>query len=299
MALFDKPFSLEIPVQIGYLRTVFFINQNLFVTSEECISIPHNHHDYELRYIATGKCKQIISNRTYDAEVGDLLIVYPFEYHCQRKDQICETSSQYNLRFTVEIPNDNASPAEIRAYQAIIKALSETRRVHDKKQILLLYFKQLTEEINSKNVGYVSNMQSLCSLILSEVTRLSEKEIKSLYPPEELKFRGYGRSAIDSFFTHKYLTNVKVGDLAEDMKISRRQVNRIMNKMFGMSFTQKLTEMRLQQAKLQLTFTEKPITEICHDCGFQNYSYFSTCFKENCGMPPSEYRARTQKKKNQ
>ena len=297
MPLFDKPFSLEIPVQVGYLKTVFFINQNLFVSSHECISIPHNHHDYELRYIASGNCSQLIADRVYQAEAGDLLIVYPYEYHCQRKEQISEGASQYNLRFVVDPPKEQASAAEIKAYHAFIKTLSVTRRVSDKNQTLRLFFQLLTEEIYEKREGYVANMQSLCSMILNTVLRLSERDVKTLYPSTELKYRGYSRSAIDSFFIHRYLTNVTIDDLANDMKITRRQVNRIMNKMFGVSFTQKLIEMRLQQAKLQLTYTNKPIGKICHDSGFQNYSYFSTCFKEACGMTPSQYREMTAKAK--
>ena len=290
MALFEKPFSLEMPVQIGYLRTVFFINQNLYVSSHECVSIPHNHHDYELRYIASGKCSQLISDQIYQAEAGDLLIVYPYEYHCQQKEHVSETASQYNLRFTVEPPKDTATAAEVKAYQCILKVLAETRQVTDKNGTLRLFFAQLTEEINEKREGYVANMQALCSMILNTTIRLSEQDFKLLYPPTELKYRGYSRSAIDSFFMHRYLTNVTIDDLANDMKITRRQVNRIMNKMFGISFTQKLIEMRLQQAKLQLTYTTKPIGKISQDSGFQNYSYFSTCFKQACGMTPSEYR---------
>ncbi len=297
MALFDSPFSLEIPVQIGYLRAVFFINENLYVLSKECTSVPHNHHDFELRYVAEGKCNQNISNEIYDAEKGDLLIVHPLEYHCQRQTHITDSASQYNLRFTVEIPNDKASPAEQRAYQTAIKLLSDIRRVHNKSGVIHLYFQRLTEEIYNKIGGYVCNMQSLCALILNEVLRLSGADIRALYPPQELKYRAYSRSAIDSFFTHKYLTDVKIEDLAADMKISRRQVNRIISKMFGMSFTQKLVEMRLNQAKLQLTYTDKPISVICHDSGFQNYSYFISCFKKAYQMTPSEYRIKAQKKK--
>ena len=45
MAIFDNPFSLEFTVHVGYLDIIVFINENLYVTSNECNSVPHNHHD--------------------------------------------------------------------------------------------------------------------------------------------------------------------------------------------------------------------------------------------------------------
>ncbi|MBR7099254.1 MAG: helix-turn-helix transcriptional regulator, partial [Clostridia bacterium] len=79
-------------------------------------------------------------------------------------------------------------------------------------------------------------------------------------------------------------------DLAEAINVSPRQMSRILLREFGMNFVTKLTEMRLQQVKYQLTHTEKSIHQISIDCGFPSYSYFSTCFRKNVGMTPSHYR---------
>lgn len=292
MSLFENPFSLEIPVQIGNLNTLFFINENLYVTNAECISTPHNHHDYEMRYIATGSCGQLIDHTLYTASAGDLLLVPPLEYHCQMQDQIDPTTSQYNLRFTVEAPTPRATAAQHHAYADMIHLLDHTRRVHDNGWLLTL-FQQLENEFRGKKRGFVYCVQSLCTCILTEFIRLSGQKAGNILPSEELGYHGYSRSKIDEFFRHKYLTNTKIQDLADDMKISPRQVNRIMNRMFGLSFTQKLTEMRLRRAIQLLTYTDQPIAQISRECGFNNYDYFFTCFRKSFHMSPGKYRLRS------
>lgn len=292
MAIIINPFSLEIPVQIGPLNVMFFINENLYVTNTECISSPHNHHDYELRYIESGNCKQIIENKVYHVSRHDLLLVHPFEYHCQDQFMIDQKSCQFNLRFYIKEPN-NTSPKshQKQLYNNIIRLLNETRYIHDKRAIFLPYLRQIFHEIHQKKDGYIYNLQALCLLVLTELVRLAKKKEIPIFPEESLKYRGsgYERARIDGFFRRNFLTNATAQDLAEELNISMRQVNRILNRIYGISFTQKIIEMRLQEAAHQIITTDKPISAISHDCGFKNYNYFFKCFKKHFQITPREF----------
>lgn len=291
MALFQKPFSLELPVSIGVLNVRFFINENLYVVNSECASVPHNHHDYELRYVASGSCNQIIGISTYSASAGELLLVYPLEYHYQSPASDAADFSQYNLRFYLEPPvNSSEDSTQQRAYTSMVNLLRDTRTLQDADSVLLPYFQLLSEEIYQKKTGYISNLKALCCLIMTQVIRLSEKSHAWIFPAEELKYRGYERTIIDEFFRRQYLTDVTIRDLADDMRVSTRQVNRIMHRMFGMSFAQKLTEMRLWEATRQMMTTQKTIAQISKDCGFQNYNTFFVNFQKIHRMTPAEFR---------
>ncbi len=56
------------------------------------------------------------------------------------------------------------------------------------------------------------------------------------------------------------------------------------------SFTTKMQELRLEQARRFLASTEFSIQHICDSIGFHDRSYFYRCFKAAYGMTPSEYR---------
>ena len=291
MALFQKPFSLELPVRIGVLDVRFFINENLYVKNEECVSVTHNHHDFELRYVASGSCNQTIGTDIYPVLAGELLLVYPLEYHRQTQLSDQAQSTQYNLRFYLEPPTaDGADSVRQRAYSSMVNLLRDTRKLRDTELSLLPFFQQLTEEIYQKRTGYITNLKSLCCLIMTEIIRLSGKPHTWIFPAEELKYRGYERTVIDEFFRGQYLTDITIQDLADDMRVSVRQVNRIIHRMFGMSFTQKLTEMRIWEAAHQMMTTHKSLAQISKDCGFPNYNTFFVNFQKIHGMAPTEFR---------
>lgn len=48
--------------------------------------------------------------------------------------------------------------------------------------------------------------------------------------------------------------------------------------------------LRIENACMIMTNTDKSITEIAFECGFHDLSYFSKTFKNNKGVPPKEYK---------
>jgi AraC-like DNA-binding protein len=51
-----------------------------------------------------------------------------------------------------------------------------------------------------------------------------------------------------------------------------------------------LTEVRINHACKQLSETEKPVSEICYESGFNNFSNFNRYFKQIVGFTPNQYR---------
>lgn len=58
----------------------------------------------------------------------------------------------------------------------------------------------------------------------------------------------------------------------------------------NMTFTDFLTNIRLEQAKVLLVTTDEQAYEICKKVGIHNVSYFSTLFKKKFAMTPTQYR---------
>lgn len=284
--------NFDSPAKFGYLDVTFNLSESLLHQPSNRPSTPHNHHDYEVYYISSGHCTLNIEGKTYTASAGDLLLVHPLEYHC--RTHISPSNAAYfNFRFSVKQPPEKENhPLPLDAYECLEKLLLQTRTIHCREKLLLLYLNRLHNELKEEKAGYWGNAQALFMLIFTEFIRFAGELPEWFFPNEESKFRGYDRNAIDAFFASKYLSNVKIQDLAYDMKVSVRQVNRIMHRMFGMSFTQKLTEMRLWEVARQLSSTQKTVTTISQNCGFNNYNYFYICFRKKFNMTPTEFRTR-------
>ena len=58
----------------------------------------------------------------------------------------------------------------------------------------------------------------------------------------------------------------------------------------GMTFKQYLNDLRLSFSKNLLYYTELPITQVCYECGFNDFSHFMSIFKKKFGVTPKRLR---------
>lgn len=72
-------------------------------------------------------------------------------------------------------------------------------------------------------------------------------------------------------------------------------VNRVVRKNLGKTLTSLVTELRMNFASRQLTYTNTPIKNICNDCGFENLGHFYKVFKQTHQQTPGQYRRTNQK----
>ena len=64
----------------------------------------------------------------------------------------------------------------------------------------------------------------------------------------------------------------------------------IFKEITGMSILTFLNTARIRKACLLLTTTDKPVTWIAQETGYESASRFSRTFKKEVGMTPREYR---------
>jgi len=80
-------------------------------------------------------------------------------------------------------------------------------------------------------------------------------------------------------------------DLASELAVSPRSLNRKISAELGMSWRQTLQKLRVIHAVDALSTTELPVTEIAFAQGYQSLSAFNAAFRGLTGKTPSEYRA--------
>lgn len=87
-----------------------------------------------------------------------------------------------------------------------------------------------------------------------------------------------------------YTENITLDELAEKSHLSKRHFQRIFRDCIGRSPIDHLMHVRIQKASELLRFTERSITDIAFDCGFQDSNYFTRCFRKVMNQTPREYR---------
>lgn len=77
---------------------------------------------------------------------------------------------------------------------------------------------------------------------------------------------------------------VSASDLAE------RTLKRRFKSATGSTLIEYMQNLRIEEAKRQLEFSDTAIDDICADVGYENAAFFRQLFKRRCGLTPGEYR---------
>jgi len=93
----------------------------------------------------------------------------------------------------------------------------------------------------------------------------------------------YMNSNFDNF-------EITISEIAEKSFISEVYFRKIYKEVFGISPGRAILEMRIKKAKELLRSGYFSVKEVSQKSGFDNVKYFSTVFKKEVGISPSEYK---------
>lgn len=100
---------------------------------------------------------------------------------------------------------------------------------------------------------------------------------------------------IEEYLNTHYSQKFYLHDLAAYLNFSNRQTERILARLFGLSFSALVNKKRLTAAKLLLKTTDLPVEEIARNVGFPDYNYFYRKFSAAFSTTPGKYRGQFQK----
>lgn len=96
--------------------------------------------------------------------------------------------------------------------------------------------------------------------------------------------------AIFDYITQNYRSKISLAMMAEALGYNYHYLSKCFHKIFAMSFTAFLNSYRLDMALSMLVETNKDITEIALESGFQSIRNFNEVFKARTGITPAQYR---------
>jgi len=158
------------------------------------------------------------------------------------------------------------------------------------------------QEIHQRNFALVLSVILLVILVITSILihglrQHKKKRFEAEQEVQELKniISSQERNNIERL-THyvalhineKILTNE---DICNHLAISQSTLNRQLNAIRGVSIQGFVQEMRMEKAKHLLRTTKESISDIAAQCGYDDSTYFTRFFKQNCNMPPTKYRS--------
>ena len=142
------------------------------------------------------------------------------------------------------------------------------------------------EKIKDEQAACRSGYEDMCEVHMTEaIIKLHRAYEKELHNEKDEKIKDLRIKLVED--AHRGWT---LGSMAEFCGYSPSHFSSLYGKMYGISPISDLINIRLENAKMMLSYSSMTISEICYTAGFSSLYYFSKCFKKNTGLSPTEYR---------
>lgn len=102
---------------------------------------------------------------------------------------------------------------------------------------------------------------------------------------------------VKQFIDEHYTEDLGLSQIADLAGMSPVAFSRFFRQRTGGTLTDYIVDIRLGHAARLLVDTDKNISEICYECGFNNLSNFNRAFKSKRGSSPREFREKYKKNK--
>ncbi len=89
--------------------------------------------------------------------------------------------------------------------------------------------------------------------------------------------------------THSFF-EVSLRDVAAQVHLSKRHINRVFHRKMGISIMEYLTSVRMDHAAHLLLERHRPTKEVAHAVGYPDVRYFITVFQRRMGLTPAAFR---------
>ena len=151
------------------------------------------------------------------------------------------------------------------------------------KESAYLDFEQLRQayenrpQIHASKIDSVKNMLKIYSYYLLETENISVRKDSLAYQ-------------IDRYILDHLNEDITVSDLCLRFHCKKTNFYKLTTKMYGISITRHIRQLRMQYARDLLSNTSLQISEIAGKVGIQDYNYFTKVFKQDAKCTPREFR---------
>ena len=249
------------------------------------VPLTHSHQYNEIYFLQSGKCNVYIDNETYCLEDGSVLFIpafkehtfiYPFTQDIKRTVLYISTE-QLNWYFNKDFKDEINNLFINKHLQLSRKSFSNLSNIFEKIQFEKYSLDNMSESLTKayffELIIYLIRCQRYTHNI-NQRTNLSNITI----------------GEIVNFIENNYSRQLTLPEIAAQLGISESSLTKKIKIFTNMTFKEYLTKTRIEAAKSLLISSEKSITEIAYECGYNNSNFFGDVFKKAVGMSPSSYR---------
>ena len=244
----------------------------------------HYHPEYELTYIVKGTGYRIVGNTYENYKDGDLVLLGP------------------NLPHTWTGKAIDKEPFEAVVIQFSKEFIGAFLGFEEAEQIKILFdnsIRGISFDANSKLVDSIKTLTELDGMdkilkLISVLHALSQTKYKLIAPntfhtivskKSEMRI-----NEVCLFIQKNFNTAISLKQVANQIYLTESNFCKFFKKATGKTYSDYLNEIRINEAARLLLQTDKTISQISFECGFETLSYFNRVFLKKKNRTPSVFR---------
>ena len=265
-------------------HSFFFISQHIDPSLEAKM---HRHEAWELYFVTYGSGVRMTGDTLMPFAEGDVVLIPPsMPHYWKYKPDLANDDGEITYLMVAFSPeliekcmsvfpeirnrlHGQALPTEALKYGVVSSV--EIKRA-------LMRMKDLDD------IGQLSEMISLLPMIFTA------KDHAFIGKPIKIERDIRRMQCVAEYVMAHYVHNITLDDIASHVGMNRSAFCTFFKREKGMTFTQFVTQYRLQTACELLKTTQKQVSEICIAVGFNDLPHFIRVFTSTYGLSPTKFR---------
>ena len=243
----------------------------------------HLHDSHQLLYVTSGQAQITVSEKTYTAKPGTLVLISRFEAHS------VETSSPDYCRYTLQIAPEVSAYGNLVGYPVLSVLTNRPDHFcHCLDMSGCGEFEALLRQMVQEKAANTSVSEKLLDLhflqLLLYLSRTHPELVTQGDPALHLVQK------VQNFLEANFASPLTLEDLSQQFHLSPSHLSHQFKRVAGISVMGYLQACRLASAKQQLVQTDLPVSSIVENCGYSDNSNFGRYFRSVTGLTPSQFR---------
>jgi len=271
------------------------INQSILVKNDRLKSFyaPHHYHpEYEIIYIKKSCGIRIVGNNIDNYQTGEVIVLGPGLPHYHVVSNVTEKDNDTPIE-TIAV----LFPETIITSNIVFQEFGHIKGILDSVN----YGIELTGSTRKAVQDVLENMSVTPSfnnllLLLKTLDIIANKHssyrLLSTVKYHNKKIYSQKTQLVLNYLSDHYLENIHIKDIAQQFGLSKTGFCNFFKAQTGITFTNYLNTLRISKACELLMITDKNITEIAYEIGYENLAYFNRRFKYIKGTTPTAFRAK-------
>ena len=246
----------------------------------------HRHSFYEIHLCTSGlSIYQVHEQSDIEIHPGEAILIRANQEH--RRCHSSVDHSKISISFSLDTPQGSELGQKL-----LDKFNSYEYVLFNNVREIVSIFTDIYNEVNFEKMGYIEIVKlSICRLII-----LISRLIPDANEEKDKDFHNNNICIdsrvheIDRYINSHLSEMITTSDIASNMHLSTKQINRILQNEFDTTGTDYIAGVKCYHAKQLLAFSDISISEIAAEIGYSDVFSFSKFFKRVEGMSPALFR---------